>query len=80
MIVIADSNKATVTFHDDGHLMQIDKKCALMRISLDAWSDLESAKKALTTREVKWDKWTPQVMCEQVILSSRHEYWMRLRY
>jgi hypothetical protein len=59
MMIILDNNKTTVTFHDDGHLMHVDKNCSLMRISLEAWPNLERAKKALAAGTVKWDKWNP---------------------
>jgi hypothetical protein len=54
--VIFENEWELITFTLDGHLLHTHKTNFVERHSLDAWPDLESAKKAVETdlRNVRW--------------------------
>ena len=49
---------AHIGYEDDGHLVHTDKRSGRQRISLETWSDIASAKKALAAglSKIEWEE------------------------
>jgi hypothetical protein len=52
--VVFENDLELITFTLDGHLLHTHKATFAQRHSLDAWPDVESAKKAFESAQISW--------------------------